>query len=121
MPEQFFSPASKSSDYLSIVKSQLTQIFNYIKLNPAKKYQHFSKLLTKRLPATNAIASLVLEKSLCMVVNWINEGSSDCLGERLAFYEKIRGLSAFLKIEENYKPIILDPPFQYNSNTASRK
>jgi hypothetical protein len=67
-----------------VAKSQLTQIFNYIKLNPAKKYQHFSKLLTKRLPITNAVASLVLEQSLCMVVNWINE--TDNLTERLSFY-----------------------------------
>lgn len=76
LPEIYFSSKLKTNEYLSIVKSQLTQIFNYIKLNPAKKYQHFSKLLTKRLPITNAIASLVLEESLCMAVNWVNEGDA---------------------------------------------
>ncbi len=60
LPEAFFNRNLKSNDYLSIVKSQLTQIFNYIKLNPKKKYEHFSKLLTKRLPVTNIVASLVL-------------------------------------------------------------
>lgn len=60
LPEAYFNNNLKSNDYLSIVKSQLTQIFNYIKLNPKNKYQHFSKLLTKRLPVTNVIASLVL-------------------------------------------------------------
>jgi len=58
-----------------MVRSQLSQIFNYLKVNTNKKYQHFSKLLTKRLPITNTIASLVLEESLCMVVSWINDGS----------------------------------------------
>lgn len=55
-----FSPGLKNNDFLGVCKSQLTQIFNYIKLNPANKYQHFSKLVTKRLPVTNIIASIVL-------------------------------------------------------------
>jgi hypothetical protein len=87
----------RSGDYLGVVKSQLTQILNYIKLNPNKKYQHFSKLLTKRLPVTNIIASLILEQSCSLVLNWINGGSTSNLSERFSFYEKIRGLSALLK------------------------
>lgn len=86
LPEAYFSPNLKSNEYLSIVKSQLTQIFNYIKLNPSKKYQHFSKLLTKRLPATNVVASLVLERSCSLVINWMNEGSAETLAERISFY-----------------------------------
>lgn len=59
-PEEFFSPSLKSNDFLALCKSQLSQIFNYIKLNPANKYQHFSKLLTKRMPVTNVLANLIL-------------------------------------------------------------
>ena len=86
LPEAFFNRNLKSNDYLSIFKSQITQIFNYIKLNPKKKYEHFSKLLTKRLPVTNVIASLILEKSCSLVVNWMNEGNPENLGERVTFY-----------------------------------
>lgn len=118
LPTSFFTE-DKPSAYLSVLKAQLTQIFNYIKLNPAKKYQHFSKLLTKRLLITNLIASLVLEQSLCMIVNWINEGSQ--LSERLAFYERIRGISAFLKIEEKPEPTIEELPSNLQPNAGSRK
>jgi hypothetical protein len=118
LPESFFSPQLKSSDYLSVARSQLTQIFNFIKLNPAKKYQHFSKLLTKRLPVTNVIASLLLEQSMCMVVNWVNEGAH--LTERFAFYDKLKGLTPLLKVEDSRKTTVAELPFEI-STSASRK
>jgi hypothetical protein len=89
-PEEFFSSALKPSDFLSLCKSQLTQIFNYIKLNPSNKYQHFSKLLTKRMPVTNILAGLVLEQTASFVINWMNEGGPAAIHERLSFYDKMR-------------------------------
>ena len=54
---------------------------------------------------------------MCMVINWVNEGSH--LPERLAFYDKLRGLTALLKVEETRKVCVVDLPFELGS--ASRK
>ena len=75
LPSDFFEGSNRSNSYLSATKSQLTQIFNYLKHNSSKRYQHFSKLITKRLPSTNLIAHLILENSACFIVNYVGEGS----------------------------------------------
>jgi hypothetical protein len=69
-----FSTSLKLNEFLGVCKSQLTQIFNFIKLSPANKYQHFSKVVTKRMPATNILAALILEHTATIVINWMNEG-----------------------------------------------
>jgi hypothetical protein len=98
LPPAFHSESKRSNkDYLTTVKSQLTQIFNYIKLNPNQRYQHFSKLLTKRLPATNAIAELILQDSASMVLNWVGEGTPAERKQRLVFYDRIGGISPLLR------------------------
>jgi hypothetical protein len=114
LPEEFFSPSLKSNDFLALCKSQLSQIFNYIKLNPSNKYQHFSKLLTKRMPVTNIIASLVLEHSASFVINWMNEGGPALIHERLTFYDKMRELSVFLKKEDGFTPLISELPSNFH-------
>jgi hypothetical protein len=110
LPEEFFSPAPKPTDNLLLCKSQLVQILNYIKLNPSNKYQHFSKVLTKRLPATNLLAGLLLEKTATCVINWINEGTPVLIQERLSFYDKMREITVLLRKEEGPLPAVDELP-----------
>lgn len=106
MPEDFFSPSLKLNEFLGLCKSQLTQIFNYIKLSPANKYQHFSKVVTKRMPVTNILAGLLLETTATLVVNWMNEGGNGIIHERLSFYDKMKEISVLLKKEEGTLPLL---------------
>lgn len=55
LPENILIP-QVSDPILKIVKAQLSQIINYIKTNPNKKYENINKLLPKRYPTTTAIA-----------------------------------------------------------------
>ena len=55
LPERMMNSQTDDAG-LKIVKSQLTQILNYIKTYPNKKYENINKLLPKRYPTTTAIA-----------------------------------------------------------------
>ena len=107
LPEDFFSASLKLNEFLGLCKSQLNQIFNYIKLSPSNKYQHFSKVVTKRMPATNILAGLLLETSGTVVINWMNEGNAT-IYERLLFYDKMRELSVLLKKEEGTVALLVN-------------
>lgn len=105
-PSELQSASLKASSYLGTTKSQLGQIFNYLKLNHQKRYQHFSKLLTKRLPSTNIIAHLILEEAACLMVNFVS-GQPQEIQELFSFFDKFRGVSSFIKKGELRKEVKL--------------
>jgi hypothetical protein len=55
LPDNIF-PHNVEDPAMKIVKAQLSQMINYIKTNPSKKYESINKLLPKRFPTTTAIA-----------------------------------------------------------------
>ena len=55
---------------------------------------------------------------MCMVVNWVNEGAH--LAERFAFYDKLKGLTPLLKVEESKKTTVAELPFEIGTS-APRK
>lgn len=42
-------------------------------MNPNKRYEHISKLITKRLPMTNYLTKLLMSDSCNMIINFIED------------------------------------------------
>ena len=40
-------------------------------MNPNKRYEHISKLITKRLPMTNYLTKLLMSDSCNMIINFV--------------------------------------------------
>lgn len=85
--------------YLKIVRSQLTQILNYIKTYPNKKYENINKLLPKRYPTTTAIAEILLYDSANYILNWVtdNKESKPTVNGRFDFFDRFAGISNLIK------------------------
>ena len=84
---------------LKIVRTQLTQILNYIKTYPNKKYENINKLLPKRYPTTTAIAEILLYDSANYIINWVTENSSSkgVVNGRFDFFDRFAGVSNLIK------------------------
>ena len=84
---------------LKIVRSQLTQILNYIRSYPNKKYENINKLLPKRYPTTSAIAQILLYDSANYIINWVTDNSAnkDTANGRFDFFDKFSGLNNLIK------------------------
>ncbi len=44
-------------------------------MNPNKRYEHISKLITKRLPMTNYLAKILMSDSCNLLINFIDPES----------------------------------------------
>lgn len=42
-------------------------------MNPNKRYEHISKLITKRLPMTNYLTKLLMSDSCNMIINFVED------------------------------------------------
>ena len=80
-----------------MIKNQINQILNYIKVNPQKRYEHISKLITKRHPMTNYLTKILMSDSTNLVINRVNDGKSNLVSGRLDFYDKISVLKNLMK------------------------
>ena len=94
---------------LKIVRSQLTQILNYIKTYPNKKYENINKLLPKRYPTTTAIAEILLYDSANFVINWAtdNLNNKSLVNGRFDLYDRFFGVSNLIKKVPPTKPTII--------------
>jgi hypothetical protein len=73
------------------------------------------------MPLTNVLASLILEHSATMVVNWINEGTAAVIHERLAFFDRMREVSVLLKREEGTAAVVSDLPNEFKQSRQERQ
>lgn len=71
LPDQFLNLNSKNQ-VLQLVRKQISQILNYLKLNPSKRYEQISKLITKRHWITNVLNDLFLGESVNFIFNFVN-------------------------------------------------
>ena len=56
---------------LKLVKNQFTQLLNYIKTNPNKRYENINNMLPKRFPIVTFLAEILLSDSANFIINWI--------------------------------------------------
>ena len=74
LPSEMFT--TECDPPYSLMKTQLIQLLNYIKMNPSKRYEHISKLITKRLPMTNFLTKILMSDSCNLLVTFINSSNS---------------------------------------------
>ena len=101
LPTDFLDTNSRNQS-LQLVRKQISQILNYLKLNPSKRYEQINKLITKRHYLTNLLSELLLGESTNFVVNFVNQenqrnnGESVTLG-RFEFFDKLNGIKNFVR------------------------
>lgn len=98
LPDSIF-PHNVEDPAMKIVKAQLSQMINYIKTNPSKKYENINKLLPKRFPTTTALAELLLYDSANYVIHWVADSNDNksIVNGRFDFYGRVTAITNLVK------------------------
>lgn len=82
-----------------LIRSDLIQILNYLKLNPKNRFEDLSKYFVKKHPLVDVLTNAILCNSVNFIVHCLNqpgeqnESSTRLRNNRLEFYDKLYGMS----------------------------